>query len=216
MATAEIFTDASMAVTSIAKPLAGGVIQGSTQEYDVTASSQHSSAPVFFAPQHPDHEELAAYWGNLLPGVVRGFYTFVPSSRSCSEIGWASCVGSLSWDRLSLEVMRIGSLEPNWDGEGAEAVPPETVRSAAALLFLARTAMERSSGTLYSVPTVLPDVEGGIILNWVQEKKELKCTVFGEIVEVVRWRSPERYESDGLWEVPVQGVMEHFEWILQQ
>lgn len=214
MATAEVIRDSSMAVTRNAVPLAGDAIPGSTQEYGVTANSQQSPVPVFFAPQLSP-TDLAPYWGSLFSGVVRGIYTHVTTGRASSQFGTSTC-SPIAWDRLSLELMRLASLESNWDGEGAETIPQETVTTAAVLLFLARIATEHSIITQCPVPIVIPTAEGGITLKWTCGRKELKCTVLRDIVEVVRWRSPDGYESDGFWAVTVDGVAEHFEWLLQQ
>jgi hypothetical protein len=114
--------------------------------------------------------------------------------------------------------MRIASLERNWDGEGAEPVPQQATTNAAVLLFLAKAAkeaMEQSTITQCTFPIVLPTVDGGVILKWVQGNRELKCIVRGDIVEVIRWRSLDGFESDGFWEIPVTRVAEHFEWLLQ-
>jgi hypothetical protein len=214
MATAEIFRDVSMAATANAVPMVGDAIQGSTQEYGVTRGSQQAPAPIFFAPPHQG--KLATYWGSMLHGVVRTFYAFVPGGNPISP---ACALGSRSffaWDRLSLDLMRIASLERNWDGEGAEPVPRDATTNAVVLLFLARAAMEQSKTAHCPVPIVIPAVDGGVILKWVQGGRELKCTVRGDIIEVVRWRSPNGYESDGFWEIPVDRVVEHFEWLLQQ
>lgn len=210
MATAGLISDASVSITGTATPLAGDFIPGSTQEFGRTVTSQGSQTPVFFAPCH-NREELMASWGNLLHGMLRGFYTFVPAPGPYA----ISAGRTFGWDRLSLELMRIASLGQNWDGEGAEAVTQKAVQSTSEMLSLAKAVMDRSVSMFYSVPTLLPDVEGGITLKWIHESKELKCTVLGEIVEVVRWRSSDRFEADGLWEVPVFGVVEHFEWLLR-
>jgi hypothetical protein len=112
--------------------------------------------------------------------------------------------------------MRIASLEGNWDDEGAEPVPQKAARDASILLFLARAAAEQSPIARCPLPTIVPAVDGGVTLKWVQGNRELKCIVRSDNVEVVRWRSLDRYESDGFWELPVQRVAEHFEWLLQQ
>jgi hypothetical protein len=112
--------------------------------------------------------------------------------------------------------MRIASLDQNWDGEGAEPVPPRAAINTAVLLSLARAAVEQSAINDCPVPIVIPAVDGGVTLKWVQGDRELKCTVRGDIVEVVRWRSPNAYESDGYWEIPVQLVAEHFRWLIQK
>jgi hypothetical protein len=214
MATAEIIGNLSMAATDNAVPIVGDAIQGSIQEFHVTATSQHSPSPVFYAPQHQG--KLTTYWDSMLRGVVRSFYAIVSRDNAGSLTSMVCGTDSFAWDRLSLELMRIASLGTNWDGEGAEAVPPKAARNTGVLLFLARAAMEQSTIAQCTVPIVMPAIDGGVILKWVQGGRELKCIVRGDIVEVVRWRSLDGYESDGFWEIPVPRVAEHFEWLLQQ
>lgn len=216
MATAEIVRDASTSVTQNATPLVANTVQGSTQMYGVAPNSRQSPTPTFFAPRG-NHGELIGYWGSLLRGTIRNFYTFIfVCTPPSSVFGSALCESPLAWDRLNVELMRIASLGSNWDGEGAEAVHPRAAANMAVLLNLARIATEQSRVLQPSVPALIPDVEGGIILKWVLGIKELNCTVLDDIVEVIRWKSPDRYESDGFWDIPVHRVAEHFEWLLQQ
>ena len=208
MATAEIIRDSSRAV-----PLYGDAIQGSIQDFvGVRAGSGKSPAPVFYVPER-EPGAAESIWGILVNGTVR--------ARGWFETIVAPKVGhqtsrTFPWDRLNLELMRIASLKPNWDGEGAEPVPQQATTNAAVLLFMARAAIDQSPIVQCTLPTIIPAVDGGVTLKWVQGNRELKCIVRGDIVEVVRWRSLDRYESDGYWEIPVPRVVEHFEWLLQQ
>lgn len=215
MATAEVIGNPLTPITRAAAPLAGEMIQGSIQEYEITASSSKFPNPVFFAPQD-DFGELNAYWGSLMGQPTRVLYTFATWANRPPAYHSVSRVNSFEWERLSLELMRIASFEPNWDGEGGEAVQQNTVTAATILLSLARSAMEQFADSPSPVPTLFQTVEGGAALKWIRGPKELKCTVLGDIVEVVRWTSPDRYESDGFWEIPVRRVGEHFKWLFQQ
>lgn len=208
MATADLIGDVSTAVTKNVLPLANDFIPGATQGYAPAPFEN----PVFFAPQ-TGRENLLATWGNLLRGSVRSFYTSVSGLHQVPF----SCAGpsTFTWDRLSVELMRIANLGQNWDGEGAEPVPLEAVKTAAVLLFLAKSTVAHIPVTQCTFPSITPAVEGGVTVNWIRGGKELKCTVLGSTVEVVRWRSPDRYESDGLWEIPAWRVAEHFEWLLR-
>jgi hypothetical protein len=215
MATAEFVGNPLTSITRAATPLAGEVIQGSTQEYEITVSSPKFRTPVYFAPQH-DFEELNAYWGSLIGQPARTLYSFAGWGHHPSAYHSIGRESSFEWERLSFDLMRIASLEPNWDGEGAEAVSQNAVKGATILLFLARSAMEQYAHSPGPMPTLYATVEGSVALKWIHGQKELKCTVLGDIVEVVRWRSLDRYESDGFWEIPVGRVGEHLEWLLQQ
>jgi hypothetical protein len=234
VATAEVVSNAAtVAITNAAVPLTSKMIQGSTQVFEVSTNSQRSSSPIFYAPSSgfgvlTDYSEQSSgtifyglsarsgqpadysYWNDLFRGTVSGVYIFVPKT----EATYPRKV-SLAWDRLSLELMRVASLGPNWDGEGAEPVTPKSVSTFAVLLALARNAAQQSMNLECPIPTLFPSIDGGMILKWVRGPKELKCTVLDQAVEVIRWKSPDSYESDGLWEVPVQGVSEHFEWLLR-
>src|SRR6266498_2108040 len=123
MATA--VSDMSSAATQTVVPLTGGSVQGSTQEYRFTPSSQRSPVAVFFAPLGY-LEQLNMFWGSLLRATVPIFCVSITSTTS----------SSIEWDRLSLELMCIANLHSNWDGEGAEAVPPMAVNNAETLIQL--------------------------------------------------------------------------------
>jgi hypothetical protein len=112
-------------------------------------------------------------------------------------------------------MMRISTLPRDWDGDGAQAISADAVRTAYTLLSLAQTAAQSCRLLQCPVPGVFPSVDGTIVLKWVVGSKELKCTATDVMVEVVRWSSVEAYESDGLWEVPVHQISEHFAWLLQ-
>lgn len=217
MATAEVVRNAVIeAVTSSVVPLTSKTIQGSTQLYEVTSNSQLAASPIFFAPS-PGLGQTAvySYWDDLFRGTVSGVYAFVPTEGRAPMFAFGFRKVSLAWDRLSLELMRLASLGPNWDGEAAEAITQKSVSTAGILLLLAKDATQRSTALACSLPTLFPSVEGGITFKWARKGKELKCTVLEDVVEVIRWKSSERYESDGLWELPVQGVAEHFEWLMR-
>jgi hypothetical protein len=202
LATVEYITDAYISTTEKVAPLESEGLQGSTQVYSISPSSQRW--PVLFVPQ-ADRQELTTYWGSLHRTAARVLYT----------TGSPVVDNSGAWDRLSLELMRIGSLPGNWDGEGAEGIPSVVVRNASIILNFARNTAERSIIRRVPLPSIVPSVEGGIIFKWARGNKELKCTAFSDFAEVVRWRSRDAYESEGLWEVPVHRVSEHFEWLLQ-
>ena len=208
MATAEIIKDSTKSV-----PLYGDAIQGSIQDYiGVHACSWKSHAPVFYIPEkEPGATE--SIWGILAYGTVRARRRF--ETIVAPKAGYQTS-RTFPWDRLNLELMRIASLKPNWDGEGAEPVPQQATTNAAILLFMARAARDQSTIAQCTFPILIPAIDGGVTLKWVQGIRELKCTVRADVVEVVRWRSLDGYESDGFWEIPVQRVAEHFEWLLQQ
>jgi hypothetical protein len=203
MAAAPIFTDQTTPEADKIVPLAMDYIPGSTQQYGVTASSLQFPMPVFYAPH--GREGLINYWGSLISGKVLTYYARV-SPRAENPV---------AFDRLNLELMRIASLDPNWDGEGADAISQEAANNASRLITLAREAIEHSPIIEIPMPSLVPSVDGAVVLRWIRAGKELKCTVFGDRVEVIRWRSQEQYESDGFWEVPIDHVAEHFSWLLE-
>ncbi len=192
--------------------ISGNGILGSTQEYVVTSNSLHSPTPVFFAPHS---EASATYWGVLLRGVVRRFFALIVGQDPRALVSAATERNIFAWERLSLDLMRLSSLGPNWDGEGAEQIPQMAIKNAAVLLSLAKSATSQAPTSQCPLPSVIPAVDGGVIFKWIREPKELKCTVRTDFVEVVRWKSPDAYDSDGYWEVPVQKVAEHVEWLLR-
>jgi hypothetical protein len=207
MATAEITRDVSVGTTKAVTPLTGNAVQGSTQEYGVTGSSQFYPTPVFFAPQD-NREELNAQWETLLPARV--FYA-VPLVNVSDPLQH----NYVQWDRLNLELMRIASLTANWDGEGAEAISRAAVDNAQTLLQLAKNVAGRSTFFQCPLPLLVASIDGGVILKWVCGSKELKCKILDNVIEVIRWKSPDHFESDGFWEVPVDHVSEHLEWLFR-
>lgn len=215
MAAAEQIVGPLTSITRAAAPLAAEMVQGSIQEFGITTGSMSFRNPVFFAPQQ-DFGEPNVYWGSLIGQPIRVRYTVATWAKCLPQYYSVDRVNSFEWERLSLELMRIASLESNWDGEGAESVQQNTVTTATILLSLARSAVEHLADSPSAAPTLFPTVEGGAAFKWVHGSKELKCTVLGDAVEVVRWTSPDRYESDGFWEIPVRRVGEHFEWLFQR
>jgi hypothetical protein len=213
VATAEILRDTSTTVMENAAPILGDAIQGSTLEYEAAPNSLRSPAPIFFAPQQ--HDVLTTYWGVLIRGVVRSFFALVGGQSVAASASSAIAKNVFAWERLSLELMRFSSLRPNWDGEGAEEIPQMAIKNAADLLSLANSAASQVTSPQCPMPSIIPAVDGAVIFKWIREPRELKCTVRADIVEVVRWKSSDTYESDGYWEVPVQQVAEHFKWLLR-
>jgi hypothetical protein len=65
------------------------------------------------------------------------------------------------------------------------------------------------------IPGLYPTVEGGVTLKWIHRGKELQCTAQGDIVEVIRWKSTDAYDSDGLWDLNVEQIREHIEWLMR-
>jgi len=208
-------------------PVYGGFARALTKEMGVvTESSKYPAAPfLFFAPYD---NEVAKYWGELLFPQKEPVYLSVLTGAWGEEailesplasIGTAAvpqrALFSAEWDRLKLELMRLGSLGQNWDGEDAEAVSPTSVRTARTLLDLAQEASARAPYRQSPPPTLFASVEGGIAIKWHLGPRELKCVALGDKVEVIRWSSSERFESDGFWEVPAHEVAEHFKWLLQ-
>jgi len=214
VATAEIVRDVSTAVTENATPIFADVVPGSTQEYGLTPNSMGSPTPVFFAPQR--HDGLATYWRVLMRGVVRSFFVLIAGENPSALASSQTERNAFAWERLSLELMRFSSLTPDWDCEGAEQIPQMAIKNTAVLLFLAKSAMSHATVAQCPMPLIVPAVDGGVIFKWTCGPKELKCTVRANFVEVVRWRSPDVYDSDGYWEIPIQRVAEHFKWLLQQ
>lgn len=229
MATAELIQNLPAAAVKEVVPIFGGSARGATQDYTVTVNSQRHPVAVFFAPAG-DRRVLTDYWGDLLHSTVRPVYVAVPrgffAGQSvivpwllAAEAPYASLqlgeINAVGWDRLGLELMRIASLEPNWDGEGAEAVASGSVINAQVLMRLAREAVGLSSIFNCPLPRLNPSADGGITVKWLFNGKELKCTAYERHVEIIRWRSSDRFESDGFWEVPAQKATEHFNWLLK-
>ena len=213
MATAEILRDTSLAVTVNAAPLVATAIQGSTQFFQ---KSNVESPTLFVEPTAPGVSGgLYSAWESVKAGPPNWVFMMASNERHTTEWPSTLCEDALRWDRVRLELMRIASLVPNWDGEGADPVSPNAVKQAGILLQSAKNAAESAELVDYPLPTIYAALDGGVTLKWTRAGKELKCTAYGDQVEVIRWRSPEVYEADGFWEIPVTKIGEHFDWLLR-
>jgi hypothetical protein len=129
------------------------------------------------------------------------------------QVGERSSVNP--WDRARLELLRISSLELNWDGENAAPVMEETMRTATVLIETAALLGDSARTLDQAVPKIFPSANGSITFKFVRADKELKCIVNEGTVEVLRWQPLEAFEAENLWEVPVSDVPEHIDWLLR-
>jgi hypothetical protein len=106
----------------------------------------------------------------------------------------------------------FGRLNFNWDGEGAEPISAETINTALRVLENIAIVLERKN-TL-SAPSVRPFPNGAVFFKWIQGQKELSITVEGRTVEAQRWEPLDAFHSQGLWEITVDAISEHVEWVL--
>jgi hypothetical protein len=118
------------------------------------------------------------------------------------------------WDRARLELLRMSELGLNWDGENAQPVMEETVRTATVLLNEAALLADITRAPDEARPKIIPSPNGSITFKFVRADKELKCIVNQDMVEVLRWQPLAAFEAENLWEVPVSGVPEHIAWLL--
>jgi hypothetical protein len=210
--------------------LFGGSALGLTKDVGVVSDSlRYPSAPFLFY-EGGEQFDVANLWGGLLLSGIRALYYAVPVSRSkwsentppgameAPQVahGFLSPIVSLRWDRLDLELMRVSALELNWDGEGAEPVSQETIRTAQLVLELARETATSEPHPQIPLPVLFASVEGEVVLKWQFRERELKCIVIGRKVEAIRWSSHDQFESDGFWEIRPADVAEHFEWLVRQ
>jgi hypothetical protein len=82
------------------------------------------------------------------------------------------------------------------------------------LIGVACDAIRKKSSPI-PAPKLYPRVDGDLSLKWAYDAKELDCTAMGESVEVIRWSSPDLFESDGLWDLAAEQTREHFEWLIR-
>ena len=210
MATAEILRDTSLVK---AVPLVATAIQGSTL---FPQKSNVETPTLFVEPTAPEGSSgLYSAWECVKAGPATSAFAMASHERHTSKWPSTLCEDALRWDRARLELMRIASLVPNWDGEGADPVSPNAIKQAGILLQSAKNAVESAELIDCPLPTIYASLDGGVTLKWTRAGKELKCTVYSDQVEVIRWRSPEAYESDGYWEIPVTKIGEHFDWLLR-
>lgn len=65
------------------------------------------------------------------------------------------------------------------------------------------------------IPYVVPTPDGTILFNWLRRDKELSITVTHNILQVQRWTPLSSYESEGYWEIGLDKIREHFDWVTQ-
>lgn len=113
---------------------------------------------------------------------------------------------------LRRKVATFAHLGANWDGEGAEAPSPQTVASGEQVIERIAIILERRDTS--AEPSVLPFPDGSIFFKLIQGQKELAITVLGRTVEAQRWHPLDAFHSQGLWQIQVDDVREHIEWVL--
>ena len=260
---------------------------GSTQQFKVVYPGPSVSSDLTTERESPQKARL---WSSLFPGSPNPMYDYyhpisAPHVAAKNYFAWytslgqwnrnadqARSLGSNDWSPLISELTRISKFGDNWDGEGAEHVSEESVKTALSLINIAQDVkrevadqnepfkwrispfcepeistslttqgsiasiltyspeQEPSTATelirdawnailarisTESVPGLYPTVEGGVTLKWIHRGKELQCTALGDTVEVIRWKSADSYDSDGLWDLNVEETREHFEWLMR-
>lgn len=179
-------------------------LPGSVQEFRLTTRLRSDSSTTA-RMAWPSELESSPQWRLLTRAFIYAVYTLFklhPENRGV-------------WDRLKLELLRIAQLPGNWDSENAEAVAPGTVVTASRLLDLCRGVSRSLPNAIRSTPILLASPEGSIVIKWINGNRELKCIVTDDVVEVLRWSPLDAYESEGMWEVAAEGVLEHIEWLLR-
>jgi hypothetical protein len=74
------------------------------------------------------------------------------------------------WDRVAEELLRIGGLEDDWDGQGARAPDPAVIHSA---VEWAKSV--RRCPCVLPAPQVVPGVDGEVLLVWQGESYYLEA-----------------------------------------
>ncbi|HTC95721.1 MAG TPA: hypothetical protein VK699_19925 [Terriglobales bacterium] len=113
---------------------------------------------------------------------------------------------------LRRKVTGFARLATNWDNDGAEAVSRQTVATAEQLIEHVALVLERKNTS--TSPCVRPFPDGSVFFKWIQGQKELAVTVLGRHVEVQRWEPLDTFRSQGLWQISIDDVSEHIEWVL--
>jgi hypothetical protein len=100
-------------------------------------------------------------WPRTTPSEALLTETIRPPPASATRANWLQSVRS--------QFDKIGSLAPNWDGEGAQAPKIEILCSAVGLL----DTILRHAPTI-SEPYIRPTPSGGILLAWQRENEDLE------------------------------------------
>jgi hypothetical protein len=105
-------------------------------------------------------------------------------------------------------------LDHNWDNEGAEAISLETVTKAIAVINHAADVLKKQEFSDRLIPSVHPFPDGSIFFKWIVGQKELTITVLDGSIEAQRWEPLDAFVSEGLWEISIDDIPEHVEWVL--
>lgn len=149
-------------------------------------------------------------------GVVVRSVIYQPASVSCFRA--VQDLFAVEGDRsqilsdLRRKILGFKSLAQNWDGEGADPISALTVTTALRTIEQIEVVLSRKNAS--SSPSVRAFPDGSIFFKWVFGNKELALTVYQSAIQVQRWEPIEAVHSLGLWEVPVDEIAEHVEWVL--
>jgi hypothetical protein len=113
---------------------------------------------------------------------------------------------------LRRKIASLAHLGANWDGEGGEAPSPDTVGTAEQVTERIAIILERRDTS--AEPSVLPFPDGSIFFKLIQGQKELAITILGRTIEAQRWQPLDAFRSEGLWDISVDDIGEHIEWVL--
>lgn len=144
--------------------------------------------------------------------VVYQPYNRRTESPVLDELSIATQRTTVMLSDLRRKISDFGLLKANWDGEDAQPITPETL--ATALQVLERLALVLERKNIASRPSARPFPDGSVFLKWIQGQKELAITVQDRTVEAQHWQPLDAFRSEGLWQISIDDVPEHIDWVL--
>jgi hypothetical protein len=168
---------------------------------------------IYVVPQHGTFARYIAAdegIGGMIRAVV--YQPNFAASVGLDELAYNTFRTNAYMSDLRRKVAGFAQLSQNWDREGAEPISRETISTALQIIEHIAIVLERKNTS--SLPSVRPFPDGSVFFKWICGQKELAITVEGRNLEVQRWEPLDAFQSQGLWEIPVDATAEHVEWVL--
>ena len=124
------------------------------------------------------------------------------------EVPTASEEWSVSANRRISEFERMGR---GWDDEGALTLSHATVRSARAVTRIVSSFLQ--AARIRTIPSIAPQSDGSIRLEWANGDRELFLTVLDGHVEAQRWRPLGSVQSLSYVQMRPEQISAELDWL---
>lgn len=113
---------------------------------------------------------------------------------------------------LQLELDHIVRLFSGSPERGSANLDEETIKTCKGLIRILSSYLMKKE-TTNPRPFFVPSPDGTVLFKWLRSERELSVTIEQSILQVQRWAPLAAYESEGYWEVSLDEVGEHFDWL---